>query len=271
MSAEQRALLIGDLARLAGVTTRTIRHHERLGLIARPPRRPNGYRSYDQSALLALLEIRRLQAAGLALSEIAELGFSNRNNRDDLVGRLEALRQQVSDEITALHGRRALLDRLKQAIESDEAILAVGTESLFEPIGQLLDAVDASPQAIAEARRLFAALEAVDLPDGWQTAVTEGLASIREDAAALSLWVEALDLVAQLRDVDDEDPLIAVAANRLAELANASPARADGWTVDGELGGPILIAIASCFTSAQVRAAALAASRSGWVHRERAR
>ncbi|OPX14301.1 MerR family transcriptional regulator, partial [Gordonia sp. i37] len=64
---------IGQVARLAGVSTRTIRYYHRLGLLPEPPRDSNGYRSYALDDVVALLRIRRLTALGLALDEIREV------------------------------------------------------------------------------------------------------------------------------------------------------------------------------------------------------
>ncbi len=44
-------LLIGQLARRAGVKPDSVRFYERSGLLARPVRSANGYRSYDEAAL----------------------------------------------------------------------------------------------------------------------------------------------------------------------------------------------------------------------------
>ncbi len=63
---------IGELAKLAGVTTQTIRHYHRIGLLPEPQRTSGGYRSYGMSALSCLLQIRKLTALGLALSEVAD-------------------------------------------------------------------------------------------------------------------------------------------------------------------------------------------------------
>ncbi|GAA2325531.1 MerR family transcriptional regulator [Streptomyces kunmingensis] len=56
---------IGELARRAGVTTRTLRYYEEQDLL-HPERQPNGYRSYPESALLRVEQIRDLLAAGLS-------------------------------------------------------------------------------------------------------------------------------------------------------------------------------------------------------------
>lgn len=54
-------LLIGQLARRAGVKPDSVRFYERSGLLARPVRSGNGYRSYDEAALgFSLDEIKRI-------------------------------------------------------------------------------------------------------------------------------------------------------------------------------------------------------------------
>jgi DNA-binding transcriptional MerR regulator len=59
---------IGELGRRAGVSTRTLRHYEELGLL--PARRlSNGYRAYDEHDLRLLAEIRQLTGLGFSLDE----------------------------------------------------------------------------------------------------------------------------------------------------------------------------------------------------------
>jgi DNA-binding transcriptional MerR regulator len=59
---------IGELGRLAGVSTRTLRHYEDLGLLL-ARRRANGYREYDEDDLRVVAEIRSLVDLGFALEE----------------------------------------------------------------------------------------------------------------------------------------------------------------------------------------------------------
>lgn len=51
--------------------TQTIRFYEKRGLLPEPTRLPNGYRSYDHATVERITFIRRSQAAGLTLAEIA--------------------------------------------------------------------------------------------------------------------------------------------------------------------------------------------------------
>ena len=61
----------GELARLAGVSADTIRHYERLGLLAKPPRTNGGYREYSAKSLDRVRLIRRALSVGFSLPDLA--------------------------------------------------------------------------------------------------------------------------------------------------------------------------------------------------------
>ncbi|WP_431866668.1 MerR family transcriptional regulator [Microbacterium paraoxydans] len=64
---------IQEIARLAGTTSRTLRHYDDIGLL--PPSRiaANGYRHYDAASLVRLQRILLLRELGLGLPQIAEV------------------------------------------------------------------------------------------------------------------------------------------------------------------------------------------------------
>jgi len=68
-----KIMRIGELARLAGVTTRTVRYYEELGLMNSESRAQNNYRIYTDLHLYGLRLIRRATLLGLSLAEIKEL------------------------------------------------------------------------------------------------------------------------------------------------------------------------------------------------------
>ena len=70
---ERTPLRSGELARLAGVSTDTLRHYERKGVLARPRRAANGYRQYPPGALARVLLVRRALAVGFTLDELARV------------------------------------------------------------------------------------------------------------------------------------------------------------------------------------------------------
>ncbi|HKS61984.1 MAG TPA: MerR family transcriptional regulator, partial [Xanthobacteraceae bacterium] len=67
------ALLIGDLAERAGVPTATIRYYESIGLLKRAPRASSGYRRYSEQTVEELRFIKKAQALGFSLDEVAEI------------------------------------------------------------------------------------------------------------------------------------------------------------------------------------------------------
>ncbi len=70
---EHRDWSIQEIARLTGTTSRTLRHYDDIGLL--PPTRiaPNGYRHYDEGALVRLQRILLLRELGLGLPAIADV------------------------------------------------------------------------------------------------------------------------------------------------------------------------------------------------------
>lgn len=69
----QKPLLIGDLARLAGVKADTIRFYEKRGLLPKPGRAASGYRAYDDRTLKQLRFIKQAQSLGFSLDEIRRI------------------------------------------------------------------------------------------------------------------------------------------------------------------------------------------------------
>lgn len=60
---------IGELARRTGTTTRALRHYEQAGLIA-SARAANGYRVYEEGAVVRVSNIRYLLGVGLTLEDV---------------------------------------------------------------------------------------------------------------------------------------------------------------------------------------------------------
>jgi len=63
----------GKLAQLAGVSPDTLRHYERIGVLARPTRASNGYRRYPPEAIERLRLVRRAMGVGFTLEELARI------------------------------------------------------------------------------------------------------------------------------------------------------------------------------------------------------
>lgn len=66
-------LLAGELARQAEVSTDTLRHYERKGVLPRPRRSHNGYRMYPTGSLERVQLVRRALAVGFTLDELSRI------------------------------------------------------------------------------------------------------------------------------------------------------------------------------------------------------
>ncbi|NYD68251.1 MerR family transcriptional regulator [Agromyces atrinae] len=85
---------IQEIARLTGTTSRTLRHYDDIGLL--PPSRiaANGYRHYDDGALVRLQRILLLRDLGLGLPAIGEVLENETDAAGALTSHLEWLRQE---------------------------------------------------------------------------------------------------------------------------------------------------------------------------------
>jgi MerR family mercuric resistance operon transcriptional regulator len=111
-------MTIARLGAAAGVGVETVRYYQRRGLLA-VPASGGGVRRYGPEDLRRLRFIRRAQAAGFTLEEIAELLALDRTGDRARVralaeGRLAALDARIAE----LEASRAALERLRGACAS---------------------------------------------------------------------------------------------------------------------------------------------------------
>ncbi|UWF77692.1 MULTISPECIES: MerR family transcriptional regulator [Microbacterium] len=110
---------IQEVARIAGTTSRTLRHYDDIGLLKPSRIAYNGYRHYDEAALVRLQRILLLRELGLGLPQIAEVIDRERSEASALEAHLSWLRQEqdrlnrqiasVENTITALKGGGPLM------------------------------------------------------------------------------------------------------------------------------------------------------------------
>jgi DNA-binding transcriptional MerR regulator len=100
-SGAEIALPIGEVAKLAGVTVRTLHHYDRIGLLVPSGRTPAGYREYQYGDLVRLQHILAYRELGFSLEQIAEVLDDRaadpvqvlRRQREAVLERMERLRQ----------------------------------------------------------------------------------------------------------------------------------------------------------------------------------
>lgn len=144
-------LRIGDVARLAGTTPRTIRYYEEIGLLTEAPTRPSGqHRTYTEAEVERLREVMRLKnLLGVSLEELKTL-LSAEEAR-------AAVRAQLRREDVRPERRRELLEEALGHI--DLQLELVGHRS-----AELAKLNDELSQTRARVRRKLRELSA-DVPE----------------------------------------------------------------------------------------------------------
>ena len=125
---------IGQLARKAGVNIQTIRYYERRGLLAPAARRESGYREFAPGDVERLRFIKRAQALGFTLEEIAELLDLRIEGVDpcvDVKDRTQSKLQEVDTKIRQLRRIRKALAELVSACEAQSPTIDCPILSAF--------------------------------------------------------------------------------------------------------------------------------------------
>lgn len=73
MSRDRGLLQIGEAAERAGLSIRTVRYYEEVGLLTPAARSEGGFRLFSAPALERLLQIKSMKPLGLTLEEMSEL------------------------------------------------------------------------------------------------------------------------------------------------------------------------------------------------------
>jgi DNA-binding transcriptional MerR regulator len=134
----QRLLRIGELAERAGVTPRTVRYYEEIGLLEPSERSKGSHRLYDESDVERVSELTRLRdLLNLSLDDLKQLieaeeargilrrRFHETDSDDERLGILDAALPHVETQLELVRRRRVELDRLEQELVAKrKAILA---------------------------------------------------------------------------------------------------------------------------------------------------
>jgi len=99
---DQMDFTIGNVAEAAGVGVETVRYYERRGLVPQPGRGAGAYRRYGKDHVDRIRFVKRAQALGFSLDEVATLleledGTDRRSIRRIAAARLEETRRRIAD------------------------------------------------------------------------------------------------------------------------------------------------------------------------------
>ncbi len=209
---------IGQLAEVAGTTTRTVRHYHRLGLLNEPDRRANGYRDYTVSDAVRLMRIRWLATSGVPLGSVAAILTEERSSEDDrdVAADLRALIADIEKEQAVLTHRRAQLTAMLAEADRGNPISAL-------PVGlatALSDAIDNAPsvEVGSALRRDRDLVEALTMSGNAPQVLLAGFEATMTDDLRREQYMMLLTDLAQLegcRPESEESAIDALAARLL--------------------------------------------------------
>ncbi|THB75966.1 MAG: MerR family transcriptional regulator [Desulfobulbaceae bacterium] len=114
--ANKDAVQIGELAKQLGITTRTIRYYEEIGLMGETERLGGETRSYDNDDVLRLKFILKLKGLGISLKEISELSDIFDINKQDFQTITPKLIEILDHHIAMVDEKMASLSSLRKDI-----------------------------------------------------------------------------------------------------------------------------------------------------------
>ncbi|MGW0182354.1 HEAT repeat domain-containing protein [Nocardia sp. NPDC003345] len=244
-------MLIGEVSRQSGVSTRMLRHYDRLGLVRPTGRTSGGYREYSADDIRRLFRVECLRTLGLSLTEVGqaldEPGFTPaelvgeliRHTRARITAQEELLRklERVDAAAPAQWGDVIGLVTLLRALESEsgarrqQAILAQHRGTAL-PVETLVEAALSEEDPNVAGALLWSLARAGDegLPD-LAAGLDSPRAEVRRRATAAIAAVpaaEATDLL--LRALSDREVTVrdrAAVALGSRQVAEAVPALLD--------------------------------------------
>lgn len=105
---------IQHIAAASGVTSRTLRHYDQIGLL-RPARvGENGYRYYDEASLVRLQRLLLLRGLGLSLPAIAQVLDGERSDEAALAAHLAQLETEAARVQAQIRSVGATIDALQK-------------------------------------------------------------------------------------------------------------------------------------------------------------
>ncbi|MEV0238172.1 MerR family transcriptional regulator [Nonomuraea sp. NPDC050786] len=194
---------VGQVAKLAGITIRTLHHYDEIGLLTPGERTPAGYRRYTDADLTRLQQILLYRELGFPLDEIAAI--LDHDTTDDLT-HLRRQHDLLTRKAEHLHQLIAAVERAMQAratgipLTPAERLQAFGDFRPEDHDAEVQRRWGTTPQYAESHRRV-----ATYTHDDWRQIRAEAAAITADLAAALQTGQpadgpHAMDLAERHRD-----------------------------------------------------------------------
>ena len=203
-------LLVGQVASLAGVTVKAVRHYEKLGLISPSHRGTNGYKHYDAESVVTVACVAALGRAGIPLSRVRSI----LDGSPSALGSIETVADVLRDERARIDDQLQTLRSLGAALTSGEGVLEELGRAVIEDVKEDLGEVRirVRDDAWRIERRVMGLLASFGASDELPDAARD---YIRTNPEAVAAALDADGALAQLRDVPADDPMVLEVARKI--------------------------------------------------------
>jgi len=158
---------VGELARLTGISVRTLHYYGEIGLLPPPLRNEAGHRLYGAKQIARLQQIRSLRQLGFTMKEVRAF-LKSRSFSPHRV--IEMQLKRVNEQIVELRRLTERLECLGEAIRSKE----VSVDQFIKTI-----------EAMNMAERIYTKEQAEELHDRRRQLGSEGMRKFEQDWTAL--------------------------------------------------------------------------------------
>jgi DNA-binding transcriptional MerR regulator len=122
-------LTVGSLARLAGVTVRTLHHYDEIGLVAPAGRTESGYRTYGSAEVERLQEVLFFRELGFPLETIRDVVGLPGYTRAGVLRRQREMLEARAEHVLAM------IEAIDRAIAAEETGVGMTHEEMLEVFG----------------------------------------------------------------------------------------------------------------------------------------
>ena len=195
--AMREAMKVGELARKAGLTVRTLHHYDAIGLLRPSGRTSTGHRLYGRADVERLQQIASLRHLGLPLEEIAACLARPEYSLERVLDlHVERMERQIARQERLCDVVRTLRDRLRAAegVSVEELTktieVTMNYERYYTP--EQLEELGARREQVGEERIRQVQQEWQELFAAYEEAMKAGLDPASEEVQALARKSAAL-------------------------------------------------------------------------------
>jgi DNA-binding transcriptional MerR regulator len=123
---------VGDLAKMTGLTVRTLHHYEEIGLLAAAARTDSGHRLYDEASVQRLYQICALRNLGIPLTGIRRFIGDSASVASVLHQHLAHVEQQVEELVRLRDRLRRICRRPDSHADAAELLRTIEAMSRLE-------------------------------------------------------------------------------------------------------------------------------------------